>query len=175
MIRWSLVLTWLKPATPFCPFLFCLERGACLSVAVPVFPFFDTLVSYIYSRPAHTSSSDCPLQSYQALPCPSNCSLPIFQTRWFNENCLMLVIILCLYQIILPGLWQSCVCPCSGWNKLSVNFSCSGTVGHSECHDHSIKQPECSSVFLGILLLCRNESAFMRTGQMWKTFWCAFL
>lgn len=88
----------------------------------------------------------------------------------------MLVIILCLYQIILPGLWQSCVCPCSGWSKLSVNFSCSGTVGHSECNDlnnHSIKQAECSSVLLGILLLCRNDSLFMRIDQMWRTFWCA--
>lgn len=51
MIRWSLMLTWLIPASPFCPFLLCPERGACLSMAVPPFPLFGTLVSYICSTP----------------------------------------------------------------------------------------------------------------------------
>lgn len=112
--RWPLVLTWLSPASPSCPFLLCPERGACLPMAVPPFPFFGTVVSSISSRPARYKQFRLsPLQSCESGTslCLPNCSLLIFQTQWFSESWLLLVTVLCLYQIILPELWWNYVCP----------------------------------------------------------------
>lgn len=147
--RWSQMLTWLEPASPFCPFLFCPERGdACqwLSLHFPSLVHWSaTSVPDLYS----TSSSDSfhSKAIYQVLPSPPNCSLPIFQTWWFDENCLMLVIFACtklFYQDFGKVMFVHVLAGISyQW------IICSGPFGHSECHDlnsDSIKQAGCSSV-----------------------------